>query len=196
MGIELKKGENVFYPAPYVPSEPALIIVTDNRIIHFGDEGRQEMESAKVQFVGRLQGRPFLGLCIVMALIGAPLFLWAGNQWFGLVGDTPAVKDMKNFSDQTITEDTGAEDPLYTKIKVILVAAIGAGLCFAAFKLIKKKRYTVIVRDDKTMMKMKVPDEMKQTQIVMIVQSMQQTAKAMAAAKAKNAAAAAAPAKS
>ena len=41
MGIELKKGENVFYPAPYVPSEPAFIIVTDQRIVHFGDEGRQ-----------------------------------------------------------------------------------------------------------------------------------------------------------
>jgi hypothetical protein len=193
MGIELKKGENVFYPAPYVPSEPALLIVTDQRIVYFGDEGRQEMEAAKVSFVGRLQGRPYLWLCVVMALVGAPLFLYAANQWFGLIGDVPAVKDMKNFSDQTITEDTGAEDPLITKIKTVAMALVGAGLCLAALKLIKKKRYIVILRGD-GLMKMRVPDEMKQTQIVMTIQAMQQTAKAMKSAKAGNAPAA--PAKS
>src|SRR5947209_7930792 len=133
MGIELKKGENVFFPAPYVPSEPALLLVTDQRIIYFGAEGRDEMESKKVSFVGRTAGRPFLWMCIVMAVIGAPIFLYAANEWFGAIGDTAAVKDMKNFSDQTITEDTGGEDPLITKIKVLAMAAVGAGLCVAAW---------------------------------------------------------------
>src|SRR5438128_263642 len=119
MGIELKKGENVYFPAPYVPSEPALLLVTDQRIIYFGQEGREEMEAKKVSFVGRLQGRPYIWLCVVMALVGAPLFLYAANNWFGAIGDVPAVKDMKNFSDQTITEDTGGEDPLITKIKTL-----------------------------------------------------------------------------
>jgi hypothetical protein len=184
MGIELKKGENVYFPAPYVPSEPALLIVTDLRIVYFGDEGREEMDAKKVSFVGRMQNRPYIIACIIMALVGAPLFLYAANSWFGLVGDVPAVKDMTNFSDQTITEDTGAEDPLITKIKTLLMGAIGAGLCFAAFKLIKKKRYTVIVRGGDQLMRMRVPDELKQTQVVMTVQAMQQTAKAMKDAKA------------
>jgi len=70
MGIELKKGENVFFPAPYVPSEPALLLVTDQRIIHFGEAGREEIEAKKVSFVGRLQSRPFIAMCVVMALIG------------------------------------------------------------------------------------------------------------------------------
>jgi hypothetical protein len=196
MGIELKKGENVFYPAPYVPSEPALLIVTDQRIVYFGDDGRQEMESKKVSFVGRLSGRPYLWLCVVLALIGAPLFLYAGNEWFGLIGDTPAVKDMKNFSDQTITEDTGAEDPLITKIKVLAMAAVGAGLCFAAFKLVKKKRWIVVVRGGDELLRLRVPDEMKQTQVVMTIQAMVQTAKAMKDAAAKAAAATAAAKKS
>ena len=179
MGIELKKGENVYFPAPYVPSEPALLLVTDQRIVYFGDDGREEMEAKKVSFVGRTSGRPFLWMCIVMVLAGAPLFLYAANNWFGAIGDVPAVKDMKNFSDQTITEDTGGEDPLITKIKTLAMAAVGAGLCFAAWYLIKKKRYIVIVRGGDQLMKMRVPDEMKQTQVVMTIQAMQQTAKAM-----------------
>jgi hypothetical protein len=187
MGIELKKGENVYFPAPYVPSEPALLIVTDQRIVNFGDEGREEMESKKVSFVGRSSGRPFLLLCIGMALIGAPLLLYAANEWFGVVGDTAAVKDMKNFSEQTITEDTGAEDPLITKIKVIAMGAVGAGLLFAAYTLIKKKRYIVMVRGGDQLMRLKVPDELKQTQVVMTIQAMVQTAKAMKDAKAAQA---------
>ncbi len=193
MGIELKKGENVFYPAPYVPSEPALLIVTDQRIVYFGDEGRQEMESKKVTFVGRLSNRPYLWLCIVLVLIGAPTFLYAANNWFGVIGDTPAVKDMKNFSDQTITEDTGAEDPLITKIKTLVMGGFGAGLCFVAFKLIKKKRWIVVVRGGEGLMKLRVPDEIKQTQVVMTIQSMQQTAKAMKDAQEKAKAAAVPP---
>jgi hypothetical protein len=186
MGIELKKGENVFYPAPYVPSEPAFIIVTDQRIVHFGDEGRQEMPSAKVSFVGRLQQRPFLWLCIVLVVIGLPILLYAANNWYGLVGDVAAVKDMKTFSEQGITADTAgdAEDPLYTKIKTVALGAFGAALIFVAWRLIKKKRYIVIVRGGDELMKLKVPDEMKQTQIVMTVQAMQQTAKAMKGAAA------------
>ena len=188
MGIELKKGENVFFPAPYVPSEPALLIVTDQRIVYFGAEGRQEMEAKKVSFVGRLSGRPFVILSIVMVLIGAPILLYAANNWFGLVGDTPAVKDMKNFSEQTITEDTGAEDPLITKIKTLAMAAFGAGLCFVAWRLVKKKRWLVVIRGGEQMFRMRVPDEMKQTQVVMTIQAMQQSAKAISDAKAKQAA--------
>lgn len=187
MGIELKKGENVYFPAPYVPSEPALLIVTDNRIVYFGDEGREEMESKKVSFVGRTSGRPFILLCIAMVLVGAPIFLYAANNWFGVIGDTAAVKDMKNFSEQTITEDTGAEDPLITKIKTLAMAAVGAALCFGAYILIKKKRYIVIVRGGEQLLRMRVPDEMKQTQVVMTIQAMQQTAKAMKDAKAASA---------
>jgi hypothetical protein len=186
MGIELKKGENVFFPAPYVPSEPALLLVTDQRIIHFGEAGREEIEAKKVSFVGRLQSRPFVAMCVVMALIGLPLVLYAANNWFGVIGDTPAVKDMKNFDDQTVTEDNTAEDPLYTKIKTLAMAAVGAGLCFAAYKLIKKKRYIVIVRGGDQILKMRVPDENKQTQVVMTVQAIQQSAKAMKEAQAKN----------
>ncbi len=188
MGIELNKGENVFFPAPYVPSEPALLIVTDKRIVNFGPEGRQEMEASKVSFVGRLNGRPYILLCVLMVLAGAPLFLYAANQWYGLIGDTPAVKDMKNFSEQTITEETGAEDPMITKIKTIAMAAVGAALMFVAWRLVKKKRWVVMVRGGDQMMKMQVADEMKQTQVVMTIQAMQQTAKAMKNAKAAGAA--------
>jgi hypothetical protein len=185
MGIELKKGENVFFPAPYVPSEPALLLVTDQRIINFGADGREEMETKKISFVGRSSGRPFLVACIIMALIGLPILLYAANEWFGVIGDTAAVKDMKNFSDQTITEDTGGEDPLYTKIKVLAMAAVGAGLCAAAWFLIKKKRYIVTVRGGDQLMKMQVPDEIKQTTVVQIINSLQQAAKAMKDAKEK-----------
>jgi hypothetical protein len=185
MGIELKKGENVFYPAPYVPSEPALIIITDKRVVYFGAEGRQEMDSAKVAFTGRMQVRPYLVACIIMVLIGLPMFLYAANRWYGVVGeDIAPVKDMKNFDEQTLTEDPGVEDPFWTKLKVIATGAIGAVLCLVAWRLVKKKRYLVLVRGEKDLIRMVVPDEMKQTQIIMTIQAMQQTAKAMQAANA------------
>src|SRR5260221_553531 len=115
MGIELKKGENVFYPAPYVPSEAAMLIVTDKRIVYFGDQGRQEMEANKVSFVGRPSGRPFLTMCIVFALIGAPLLGYAANRWFGVIGEDVPVKELKSFAEQPpITEDPGIEDPAWT----------------------------------------------------------------------------------
>jgi hypothetical protein len=181
MGIELKKGENVFYPAPYVPSEPAMLIVTDQRLVYFGNEGRQEMDAKKVSFVGRTSGRPFLVMCIVFALIGLPILAYAANRWYGAVGEDVAVKDLKSFAEQPpITEDPGIEDPAWTKVKVIAMGAVGAGLLAAAWFLVKKKRYLVTVRGGQQLMRIIMPDEMKQTQVMMTIQAMQQTVKAMA----------------
>jgi hypothetical protein len=176
MGIELKKGENVFYPAPYVPSEPALIIITDKRVVYFGDDGRQEMEANKVSFVGRISGRPFLVACILMALIGLPLAGYGAWMWY-------SVKDMKTFAESPpMTEEVEYEDPAITRIKAIVIGGLGAVLAVGAWYLIKRKRYYVVVRGGQELIRLRVPDEMKQTQIIMTIQAMQQAAKAMKAA--------------
>lgn len=185
MGIELKKGENVFYPAPYVPSEPAFIIITDKRVVYFGADGRQEMEASKVSFTGRMQSRPYLVACIIMALIALPLVGIGAWKYY-------EVKDMKSFEEAPpITEEVDYEDPAVTRIKAAIMVIIGIGLALGVRFLIKRKHYFVLVRGGPDLIRMKVPDEMKQTQIIMTIQAMQQTAKAM-----KGAAPAAPPAKS
>jgi hypothetical protein len=173
MGIELKKGENVFFPAPYVPSEPALIIVTDQRVVYFGAEGRQELDARKVSFVGRLTSRPFLVFCIVAALIGIPVAGYGAWLWY-------SVKDMKTFAESPpMTEEVDYEDPAITRIKALALAAVGGGLAVGAWFLIKKKRYVVICRGDDQLVRMRVKDELAQTQIVMTIQAMQKTVQAM-----------------
>jgi hypothetical protein len=174
MGIELRKGENVFFPAPYVPSEPALIIVTDQRVVYFGDEGRQEMEAKKVNFIGRMSGRPFLVACIIMALVGIPLAGWGAWMWY-------SVRDMKTFAEAPpITEEVDYEDPFITRIKAYVIGGLGAGLAVAAWYLIKKKRYLVVCRGGDQLLRIVVKDEMQQSQIMMTVQAMQKTAQAKA----------------
>ncbi len=173
MGIELKKGENVFYPAPYVPSEPALIVVTDKRVVYFGKEGRQEVDVAKVTFTGRLSGRPFLPLCIGLVICGLPLLLWGAYLWY-------SVKDLKTFAESPpITEAVDYEDPAITRYKAIALGVVGGALVGGAYLLIKKKRYEVVVRAGTDMVKIVVPDEMKQTQVLMTVQASKKSAMAM-----------------
>ncbi len=173
MGIELKKGENVFFPAPYVPSEPALIVVTDKRVVYFGKDGRQEIDVEKVGFTGRLSGRPFLPLCIFLVIFGLPLLLWGAYLWY-------SVKDMKTFAEAPpITEEVDYEDPAITRYKAIALGVVGGALVGGAYLLIKKKKYEVVVRAGNDMMKIVVPDEMKQTQVIMTVQASQKSAKAM-----------------
>jgi hypothetical protein len=173
MGIELKKGENVFYPAPYVPSEPAMIIVTDQRVVYFGDEGRQEMEAKKVSFIGRVSGRPYLVACIIMALMGLPLAGYGAYLYW-------SVKDMKTFAEAPpMTEEVDYEDPFITRIKAYALGGVGAVLVVAAWFLIKKKRYVVICRGADQLMRITVPDEIKQQQIMMTIQAMQKTVQAM-----------------
>jgi hypothetical protein len=175
MGIELKKGENVFYPAPYVPSEPAMIVITDKRVVYFGAEGRQEVAADKVSFVGRTSGRPFLVACIIMVLVGLPLAGWGAWMWY-------SVKDMKTFAESPpITEEVDYEDPAITRIKAIVIGGVGALLVAGAYFLIKKKRYIVMIRAGQELVRMIVPDEMKQTQILMTIEAMQKTVKAMKA---------------
>jgi hypothetical protein len=173
MGIELKKGENVFFPAPYVPSEPALIVVTDHRVVYFGTEGRQEVDARQISFVGRLTNRPFLILCIVAALIGLPIAGYGAWMWY-------SVKDMKTFAESPpITEAVDYEDPAITRIKALVAMGLGGGLALGAWYLIKKKRYLVICRGGDQLVRMRVKDEMQQTQIVMTIQAMQKTVQAM-----------------
>jgi hypothetical protein len=176
MGIELKKGENVFYPAPYVPSEPAMIIVTDQRVVYFGDEGRQEMEAKKVSFIGRVSGRPYLVACILMALIGLPLAGYGAYMWY-------SVRDMKTFAEAPpMTEEVDYEDPFITRIKAYAIGGVGALLVVGAWFLIKKKRYVVVCRGADQLMRIIVQNEMQQSQIMMTIQAMQKTVQAMQAA--------------
>src|SRR5690349_18107286 len=76
--MELSPGENVFYPMPYVEGEAHLLVITNQRVLHFGDAGKQEMPAKQIQFVGRMSGRPYVVLGVVLALLVALPLVGAG----------------------------------------------------------------------------------------------------------------------
>lgn len=175
MALQLKPGESVIFPAPYVPTEPALTLVTTTRIVNFGDEGRIEMDLSKVSFTGKLSTRPLLVLGIILALIGAPLVLYGAYNW-------NRVKGMPTFEEQPPPPGIEAEDPADVRIKAVIFAVVGALFVGAAYLSAKKIRWLVLCRGDGKMMRIIVKDEMQQTQLLMTLQAMVQGAKAASAA--------------
>src|SRR5687767_2318204 len=73
MSIDLRPGENVFFPVPFAENEAHLLVITNQRVVQFGEEGRQELPAREVSFVGRLSERPFVALGVILAIIGLPL---------------------------------------------------------------------------------------------------------------------------
>ncbi len=171
MAIQLQSGEQVIFPAPYVPTEPALTLITTNRVINFGDEGRVEMDLGKVSFTGKLSGRPLLVLGIVLALLGLPLVGWGAYQY-------NSVKGMPTFEEQPPPPGVDAVDPADVRIRAVIFAVFGALFVGAGYLCAKRIRYLILCRGDGKMMKIKAKDEMQQTQILMTLQAMVQGAKA------------------
>jgi len=175
MALQLLPNEQVIFPAPYVPTEPALTLITTGRIINFGDEGRVEMPLGKVGFTGKLTGRPLLVLGIVLALLGAPFVLYGAYEWY-------SVRGMPTHEEQPPPPGVETIDPFDVRVKAVIFAAIGAILIGAGYLSGKRIRYLVLVRGDGKMMKVKAKDEIQQTQILMTLQAMVQGAKAMSGA--------------
>ena len=85
MSIDLRAQERVLYPVPYVETEPNLLLVTTHRVVHFGHEGRRELEGRDLLSVARLVERPFVALGVVLAILaliamGGGIYLFASTM--------------------------------------------------------------------------------------------------------------------
>ncbi len=167
MGIELQKGENVLYPAPYVPSEPALLVVTTSRTVYFGSDGRQEMLSRDLIYTGRSVGRPYWVIALFLALLGLPLSGYAAYSYLSVYGKP-------SFAEQppAVTEGVELEDPADARWRALYFGAPAVLLMAGAYFLIKKKRYLVICRNRSgDLMKIAVEDSIKQMTLMMTIQA-------------------------
>src|SRR5262245_24998515 len=98
MPFALRPQETAFFPAPFIETEVHMLVITNQRVVHFGDEGKQEMEAREVNFVARMSERPLLlaGLIALvvglpMLVIGAYLFFTAGPIALPAVPGVPGV---------------------------------------------------------------------------------------------------------
>lgn len=218
MPFKLHEQEVPLYPQPFVETEAHLLVITTQRIVQFGDEGRRELPAGDVSFVARVSQRPFVVLGVLLMLVGLPLLV--SGAWVVLTGPggfklpsialfkkkpaLPSVEDdpagpppeddeaeVAADSDDDAPADQAAAPHQPMSKAAGLALGVGGLLLLAGGALAaRKQRHLVLVRGSSGMLSLSAKDEIEQTQLLSTVQTMQTTAKAMAPA----AAAAAAPA--
>lgn len=182
MPLDLKQHENVLFPMPYVPTEQNLFIVTNQRVIHYGEQGHVELPSSDIAFVGRLQRRPMVVFAILCWLAALPLFGVAIWQYSTVYGMDAAPVTALFSSDATEPDPTAppppdGEDPtvnwpvvvLKRKILVLALAIVGAGLCVGGLKLFRKKEWFVLCRGGQKVIRVQAKTQIEQTQILMTI---------------------------
>jgi len=180
MPLELKLHENVLYPMPYVPTEANLFIVTNQRVVHYGEHGHTEIPSSDVAFVGRLMVRPtqfFAILCWLAALPLIVVAIWQLSTVWGMDSASPMALFSSDAPDPDAPPPPEGLDPtvnwplvvLKTRILIIGLAICAAGLLLGGLKLFKKKHYFVICRGGQKVVKVQAKDEIQQTQILMTI---------------------------
>ena len=201
--IDLAPGENVYYPMPYVEGEPHLLVITDQRVVHFGEAGRQELPAKQVQFVGRLSLRPMVTLGVILAMLALP-GLGFGIYWMVTSGlftraaavtatDDPSVQtpQTEGANAESVNDDEAPPPPDMTTYKVLGIVFAATAIVFAVvgILLIRIKRHYVIVRSPRDVLQIRAKTPMEQTQILATLGALASAQKVAAPA----AAAAAAP---
>ncbi len=193
MPLDLKLHENVLYPMPYVPTELNLFIITNQRVVQYGDRGHLEISTSEVAFVGRLVTRPMRVYAILLFLAALPIAgvaLWQLSTVWGM--DSAPILSL--FSSDDAPPDADAPPPpegmdptinwpkvvLKTRILVVALALVAAGLGLAALKLFKKKHYFVLCRGPSHVIKVQAKDEIQQTLILQTISAVKGKAKPVA----------------
>jgi hypothetical protein len=162
--VELRSMETVLYPAPYVEDEVVPLLVTNQRVIVFGQQ-RHELEAKKITFVGRQSTRPLLFLGLFFLLTGLPVIGYGAYLWI-------SVRGMATFEEQKPAEDMPEfEDPGRVRLKAIGIAVAGILWGGVGFLCARKQRHVVVCRADKRVLKLRVRDKTAQTQVMMTVQA-------------------------
>lgn len=191
--------ENILFPVPYAENEEHPLIITNQRIVQRNATGAVELPTKEVHFVGRQIVRPRLPLGIMLLLLALPLIGFGAYELYTVWGMTAAsplsIFGVHDDAPAEATPDAVAqapegEDPidwprtvLLTRLGgvALLVAALGCAL--GARRLIRKKRYYIVCRGQKRMLKIEAKDEIQQTQIMVTVSAVKGKAPAASATK-------------
>ena len=201
MPIKLEPNEIAFYPQPFVESEANLLVITNRRVVQFGESGHQQIAAREVSHLGRVSERPLLPVGLVLAVIGLPLLIIGAYLFLsvrglslpavpGVPGAPPAapanVADDPSGAPAANPDDPSAApaavaapgDPADTRTTGIVLGAVGVLLLAGGALALRKERHFVMVRGGTQVMKIQATDKMQQNQILMTVQAAQSGARA------------------
>ncbi|HWE28441.1 MAG TPA: hypothetical protein VHB97_10585 [Polyangia bacterium] len=177
--------ENILFPVPYAENEEHPLIITNQRIVQRHPAGVVDLATKEVLSVGRQVVRPRLPPGIMLLALALPLVIFGVYELYGVWGMTAAsplslvgVHDdaPAEATPDAIAQAPEGEDPidwphtvLLTRLAGIACLAAALGCALGARRLIRKKRYYVVCRGNKRLVKIEAKDEIQQTQIMVTV---------------------------
>jgi hypothetical protein len=187
MAFKAAAHENILFPVPYAENEQHKLIITTQRIVQTSDAGSVEVPTMEVGFVGRNIIRPRMPLAIALIVLAIPLVIIGAYEIISVWGyEAAAPTDLfsSSSSEETDTAAPPAPDAnapegmtpeewkksvLVSRIigAVCLLAALGMGI--VARKQWKIKRYFIMCKTVKRLLKIEAKDEVQQTQIMVTI---------------------------
>lgn len=187
MPYPLRPNESIVYPQPYEDSVFNPIVITSERTTQVNESGGMlHLENKNVGGVVRANNSRILAAAVLLAFIGAPLVIIAVVKYKSTdkVLSKPAPKKPKVGASRKEKLDYEA----YQKAKsrrfpAYILGPLGV-LCIAGGYLIFKKRFQVVVGGGGLILTIPVKDKMQQTQVLMTIQAVVNSAKQQAASMA------------
>jgi hypothetical protein len=186
MAFKAAAHENILFPVPYAENEQHKLIITTQRIVQTTDAGSVEVPTMEVGFVGRNVVRPRMPLAIGLIVLAIPLVIYGAYSFISVWGyEAAAPGDLfSSSSEETDTAAAPAPDPnapegmspedwkksvLISRIvgAICLLSALGLGI--VARKQWKVKRYFIMCKTVKRLMRIEAKDEVQQTQIMVTI---------------------------
>jgi hypothetical protein len=177
--------ENILFPVPYAENEEHPVIITNQRIVQRNQAGEVELPTKEVYSVGRQVVRPRLPPGIMLLTLALPLIIFGGYELYTVWGMTAAsplsivgIHDdaPAEATPEAVAQAPEGEDPidwprtvLWTRIAGVACLALALGCLLGARRLIRKKRYYVVCRGARRLVKIEAKDEIQQTQIMVTV---------------------------
>ncbi len=177
--------ENILFPVPYAENEEHPLIITNQRIVQRNPAGAVELPTKEVHFVGRQVLRPRLPVGIMLLTLAIPLLGLGAYELYTVWGMTAAsplslvgVHDdaPAEATPEAVEQAPEGSDPidwprtvLLTRLGGIACLVVALGCALGARRLIRKKRYYVVCRGGRRLLKIQAKDEIQQTQIMVTV---------------------------
>src|SRR6266568_3825697 len=178
--------ENILFPVPYAENEEHKLIITNQRIVQRSEAGAIEVPTKEVHTVARQVLRPRMAAGVMLLCLALPLVIFGGYELYSVWGMT-AAGPLSLFGVQDEPDPNApppppaadvpeGEDAVDWPKQVLITRIIGAlclltalGCAIGARRLVKKKRYYVLCRAPKRMLKIEAKDEIQQTMIMVTV---------------------------
>lgn len=194
MAIQLRPNESIVYPQPYEPSQHNPLIITNERLIQVNEVGGiLNLDNKAVTGVGRGMDQRIFLICALLMMIGLPLAIYGAYNYKTADDVLSKYKEPPKPKLKMATSKEKADIARYKAAKSdknMSYVFMGFGVLFGAGAyFLFKKRFTVIIGAMNRTQTVKVKDKMQQSQIIMTIQavvnSAKQTAASLAAAQAK-----------